>query len=189
MRSARQRQQGGFSAVELTIAMVLLLVLVAITILSTRGAVASMRVNSALTHLSAELRTAREMAVSQRRDIQLTFTAPDQIQLTRLDQPSGTTVFPAVKLGDAGSQVEFTLFAGLPDTPDGFGNASAVSFGGSPTMIFRSDGSFVDSNNVPLNGSAFIGIPGHPATARAVTVLGTTGRVHRYRWTGSQWIN
>jgi hypothetical protein len=30
-------------------------------------------------------------------------------------------------------------------------------------------------------------LPDHPETARAVTILGATGRVRGYRWTGTNW--
>jgi hypothetical protein len=30
-------------------------------------------------------------------------------------------------------------------------------------------------------------IPGNNATARAVTILGATGRIRPYRWDGSAW--
>jgi len=63
-----------------------------------------------------------------------------------------------------------------------------VYFRGSTLLMFLSDGTFVDAQGNPLNGSVFLGLNNHPETARAVTVLGATGRVRGYRWTGSRWI-
>jgi hypothetical protein len=65
-----------------------------------------------------------------------------------------------------------------------------VDFGGAARMIFQTDGTLVDSQGNPVNGSIFLGQADHPESARAVTVLGATGRVRSYRWTrGSQWVH
>jgi len=54
-------------------------------------------------------------------------------------------------------------------------------------MQFTTNGSFVDSGNTLVNGTVFLGIPGNQSTARAVTILGGTGRVREYHWDGAQW--
>jgi hypothetical protein len=40
---------------------------------------------------------------------------------------------------------------------------------------------------VPVNGTVFVGVPGLPYTARAVTILGATGRIRSYHWNGTTW--
>jgi hypothetical protein len=55
-------------------------------------------------------------------------------------------------------------------------------------MKFNSTGGFVDAGSNPINGTVFVGLTGRQDTARAVTVLGATGRVRQYHWTGSQWM-
>ena len=81
--------------------------------------------------------------------------------------------------------------AGLPDTPDAFGNASAVTFAtatGSPLEIkFATDGTFVNQDGLSLNGTVFVALPNQRLSARAVTVFGSTGRVRAYRWDGRIW--
>jgi hypothetical protein len=84
---------------------------------------------------------------------------------------------------------EFRLFGGVSDTPDAFGNGSAVSFGGPGPWLFLSNGILVDSGANPINGTVFLGQADHPETARAVTILGATGRVRDYKWTGTAWIH
>jgi hypothetical protein len=91
------------------------------------------------------------------------------------------------------NQMVFTLFAGLPDTPDGFGNSTAVSFNcGSPalpcTITFRGDGSVVDHTGAYVNGTIFIGNAGKTITARAITILGATGRIKGYRYKTNAWF-
>ena len=46
---------------------------------------------------------------------------------------------------------------------------------------------FVDGNGNPIDGTVFLGIPGLPGTARAVAVLGATGRIRQYHWDGNAW--
>jgi len=90
--------------------------------------------------------------------------------------------------------VTFMTFATEPDTPDAFGNATPICFGAvagcpnPPFMQFQSNGTFVDGTGTPLNGTVFLGVTNIPTSARAITLLGTTGQVRLYKGTGSGWI-
>ncbi len=96
------------------------------------------------------------------------------------------------------NRVQLLSFAGEPDTPDGFiGGSPAAPNGlysastpGAPTtgMEFQSDGTFTDGNGSPINVSIFLGEAGIPSSARAVTILGNTGRVFAYHGTGTAWF-
>jgi len=56
-------------------------------------------------------------------------------------------------------------------------------------MQFTSTGQFTDATGVaPLNGTVFIGVPSQVRTARAVTVMGSTGRVRPYTYVGGTTI-
>jgi hypothetical protein len=93
------------------------------------------------------------------------------------------------------NSVVYTTYVGEPDTPDGYGNAAPVYFGGVANgppagMVYQSDGTFVVNGiGTPINGTVFLGIPGQPSTARAITVLGTTGRVRSYHISGASWFD
>jgi hypothetical protein len=54
-------------------------------------------------------------------------------------------------------------------------------------MKFTTNGSLIDGGNTLVNGTVFLGIPGRASTARAITILGATGRVREYHWDGTQW--
>jgi hypothetical protein len=54
-------------------------------------------------------------------------------------------------------------------------------------MKFSTTGAFIDGGNTLVNGTVFMGIPGRSSTARAISILGATGRVREYHWDGSQW--
>jgi hypothetical protein len=174
--------------VEVIVVIMILLIVMAMAIVQVRALLPAMRANAAMNLVVGQMRTAREMAIAQRRSVQVVFTQPNQIRLTRVNQPVGVFNLPAVFF-EGGAQ--FGVFPGIPDTPSAFGNSAPIVFGGMtggpPNMQFQSNGTFADGLGQPLNGTVFIGIPGQPATARAVTTLGATGRVRPYRWTGSVW--
>jgi hypothetical protein len=157
--------------------------LVSMTVLSITAALPRFRADSALNTLSSQISLGRELAVSHRRNIEIRFVAPSSIQLHRWNGNASTLVSAVV----LENNMRFTLFTGIPDTPDAYGRASAVDFGTATRLQFLADGTFVDQNLVPLNGSIFTGMLGRPETARSATVLGATGRVTSFKWTGSEW--
>ena len=154
-------------------------------LLNISGIVPGMRANKAMYQTLAQLRNGREQAIAQRRNIRMQFLEGNQIQLERQDVPAGTTVLSTITLEN---NFQFRLFDGIPDSPDSFGNDSAVDFGSALTLTFLSDGTLADDQGNPVSGSVFLGLEDHPETARAVTILGATGRVRSYRWTGDSWI-
>ena len=133
------------------------------------------------------LRTAREVAISQRRNVQIRFLGHDTIQTAREEIPAanGTTVLRTVTLEN---RVQFALVTGVPDTPDAFGKASATAFGASLTRSFTSEGTLIDANGDPLNGTVFMSTPSVANSARAITIFGTTGLMRSWRWNGAKWV-
>lgn len=179
----------GFSMVELVVVVGIMMIVAAMAVIGIRGALPAMRANAGLAQVLGQMRLARETAIAQRRNVQIFFPGPNQIQVVRLDVQGSTTVGTTVISNIAlENNMQFILFPGVPDTPDGFGNNSALDFGGSPTLMFMSDGTFVDASGAPLNGTIFIGVPNQPDSARAVTILGATGRIRGYRWNGTRWV-
>lgn len=188
-KSNRFRSRG-FSTVELLVVVAIIFIMASAAIISIRGALPAIRANAGLTQVVGEIRGARERAIAQRRNIQLTFpNGVNQVRLTQLDvvgtTTSGTTVISDVTLTN---NMQFMIFPGVSDTPDSFGANSALDFGGSPTLMFMSDGTFVDASGTPLNGTIFLGIPAQPGSQRAVTILGATGRIRGYKWNGARWV-
>jgi len=195
----QERPEHGFSTVELLIVMIVIVVVTAIAVVQLPASLKNARSDNALRQMVDQLRQAREYAIANRRFVQVTFPVAGgtyQVQYTVMNTltPGGqaaNTVYPAISLP---FPLQFQTFGTLPDTPDGFGNGAAVFFGGvngGPPggMYFRSDGEFVNATtNLPINGTVFMGSPGDVTTARAVTVLGTTGRVRGWRGsTGTAW--
>lgn len=184
-----KKREQGYSFLELIVVIGMITVILGMALVSTSSMLPAFRANAAMDQVYGQLRAARATAITQRREVQIQFILPNQIQLTRLDQPTGTTDLGTITLE---GKAQFNVFTGVPDTPMTFGNAAAVYFGGMsggpPIMKFNSTGGFVDAGSNPINGTVFVGIVGRQDTARAVTVLGATGRVRQYHWTGSQWM-
>lgn len=179
--------RAGFTLIELMVVVGVIGVTAAIAVLVMPSALRAARADSGVTRVVAALRTAREQAISQRRLIRVAFNAPDQVVVTRVDVPGpGTTVLNTVQLeGD----ITFQVYAGVPDTPDAFGNAQPASFGGATSVAFTSEGGFVDQNGDPVNGTVFMGRYSDVTSARAVTIFGPTALIRQWRWDGRQWAN
>jgi len=178
-------RSAGFSMIELLVVVGVIGVAAAITVMVTPTALRITRSDSGLSRVVATLRTAREQAISQRRNIRVAFINNNQIVVTRVNVPGpSTTVINTVYLEDG---ITFQRYTGLPDTPDAFGSGSAVSFGTATTVAFTSEGSFVDQNGDPVNGTVMLGRYDDPTTARAVTLFGPTALIRQWRWSGARW--
>ena len=144
----------------------------------------SLQGDGAMRVVMTQLNNAREMAITQRRNMEVQFVGNNWVQIIRDDVPSGTTVLTKVAFE---SNAQYSLVSGIGDTPDGFGNSSAISFGSATTIMFGPNGTLIDNNGDPINGTVFFSIARIPESFRAVTVLGATGRVRGYRWNGAVW--
>jgi prepilin-type N-terminal cleavage/methylation domain-containing protein len=173
----------GFTLLEILIVVAIMGLMMAIAVPSVRTEIIDARANAAMWQVHAQLQAARDWAMTQRRTMEVQFNGTNQILVIRVDGAVRTTLATLVFTNG----MQYQLFAGLPDTPDAFGAGRAINFGGPTTVWFLADGSLSDANNVPVSGTVFLGIPDQSLTARAVTVLGPTGRIQGYRWDGSAW--
>jgi type IV fimbrial biogenesis protein FimT len=190
MRQYSNRLQRGFSLLEILTGLAIISVVLAMGMLNYSTILPNFKANSAMDQLLYQLRSARERAIAHRREVQVQFSGTNQLTITELwlvgtAPPASTVSF------EGGAQ--YIVFSTIPDLPApfNFGNTAAVYFeglsGGPPIMKFSTTGSFIDGGNTLVNGTVFMGIPGKPSTARAISILGATGRVREYHWDGSQW--
>ena len=107
----------------------------------------------------------------------------------RQELPVGSGITTVISDTYLESGQKFVQVTGVPDTPDAFGGTPPIAFGSATAMMFTSEGTFVNSVGDPLNGTVFIGVPGQPTSARAITMLGTTALVHPWRWDGKRWVD
>jgi prepilin-type N-terminal cleavage/methylation domain-containing protein len=180
-------RHAGFTMIELLVVVGLVGVLGAMAVMITPRALKTSKADSGMTQVASALRTAREQAISQRRNIRLAFNAPNQIVISRVEVPSGAlTAITTVWFEDG---VSFLQFPGVPDTPDAFGNGSATSFGAATSISFTSEGQLIDQHGDPINGTIFLGRYNDTTSARAVTIFGPTALIRQWRWSGSQWTS
>src|SRR5712691_9117648 len=168
----RSNNTAGFSLIEFLVVASLVTIMSGIGISLLTGWLPNARADAAERLVVYHLTAAREQALSERRNIEVVVIGDNQLQFIRHELPLGTTVLRTIPLE---SSVKFTLFDQVPDTPDGFGNSTPVDFGGANPVMFTSDGSMIDDQGVPVNGSIFLGLPETKQSARVVTVFGGTG--------------
>ena len=184
------RNESGFSLLEILVVVAIMGTLAAMAIMVSPSFTNNARADSGMSQVMDALRLARETAVSQRRNVLVDNVGLTAIRTRRQDigangVVTGVTVLNVVELEN---RMRFRLEPGVPDTPDGFGNGAAVAFGASPTRMFTSEGTFVDQQGDPLNGTFFVSAPGDPLSVRAITIFGPTALIRAWRWNGRDWV-
>lgn len=195
--------ESGFSMIEMMVVVAVMMVVFGMAIIQLRPTLADADMDAAMRQVLDQIRQAREYSIANRRYIQVQFKTVaagpgNQYQVVttqRNDLTSGAGgTKPVLSTVPIETPAQFYLVPGSPDTPDGFGNGAAITFenvanGPAGGMLFQSDGELVDGNTfLPINGTVFLGNPGSSTSARAVTVLGATGRVRGWKGTGAVWV-
>jgi type II secretory pathway pseudopilin PulG len=191
------RTERGFTLLETVVVIGVMMVLMGIAIIQSFGSMESYQVNSAQDVVVSQLRVARQLAITNRRTVQVWIdTAPEsdghyhvKYQVQAAPQ-TNEVAGPIVSVPMPGT-AQFILETGVPDTPMAFGNSAPVFIGnppvsgGPPIMQFNPTGTFTDNTGTNvIYGTVFIGVPNKMATARAVTIMGGTGRVRAYTYAG-----
>jgi prepilin-type N-terminal cleavage/methylation domain-containing protein len=192
----------GFSLIEMSVVIMLILIISAMALIAYVPTLQDARFDSAMKEVVDQMRQAREYAITNRRYVQVTFptvvvggiTQYQVVMQVRNDLTAGAgAVNPILSTVPIQSPAQYYVFATAPDTPDAFGKSAPVVFEGLTNgpvggMLFQSDGELVDGATFqPINGTVFIGQPNKSSSARAVTVLGGTGRVRGWKGTGAIW--
>jgi prepilin-type N-terminal cleavage/methylation domain-containing protein len=181
----------GFSLIEVLVVVAIAGVIAVVAVPVSNKFITWARADSSSEFTIRAISAARDRAIAERRNIELTFVMPNRLRLERQDVnaagvTTGKTVLSEVILENG---QEFLKFASITlDTPDLFGSSSAITFGGTAPVMFTSDGSLVDSAGDVINGTILTGIRNQPETARAVTVFGVSGLTKIWKWRGSAWL-
>lgn len=184
--AARPAAAAGFTLTEMIVVVALIAIGFAVAIPVTMEMVTRAKNDSSVVVAHTFLDSARDRAVAERRNFELTFIMPNRVQLERIEVPSGVKTVVAEMQLEGGQ--EFIKFPDIGDTPDAFGASAAIKFTGTQPVMFTSDGSLIDSAGDVVNGTVFMGVPDHPETARAVTVFGVTGMLRTWKWRGAEWF-
>jgi prepilin-type N-terminal cleavage/methylation domain-containing protein len=175
----------GFTLAEMLVVVALIAVGIAIAIPVSQAMVNRAKHDSALVVTQAFIDAARDRAVAERRNVEISYVAPNRLFAHRVEVPSGLKTQVAESQLEGGQEVR--VFPSVPDTPDAFGKTTAFQFTGTGPWMFTSDGSLIDSAGDVANGTIFFGVPYQPESARAVTVFGVTGMIRSWKWRGAQW--
>jgi prepilin-type N-terminal cleavage/methylation domain-containing protein len=182
--AARHR---GFTLIEVIIAMSIMIVLAGISFMSLQPALRDAHVSNAYNASLEALRQAREWAVTNRKTYLVTITAPGTITTTVLNNgvvaavPTATTILP--------TDVQFIVVGPLPSPgPDLMGTGTqaiqfdiGVAAGAANQIYFFPDGSAKDVAGNLNNGVLYIARPGERLSTRAITMLGTAGKLRGWR--------
>jgi type II secretory pathway pseudopilin PulG len=198
-------RQRGFSMVELCVVIGLIMIISAMAIFAYLPALQDANFDTAMRQVIDQVRQAREYSIANRRYVQVTFptvvaggVTEYQVVMTEMDNLTvgGGAVNPVLSTVPIHAPAQYLVLSTI-DTPDGFclgAPSSAIEFkttsGGAPvSILFQSDGELVDGASYqPINGTIFLGQPGKPTSARAITILGTTGRVRGWKSNGTAWF-
>jgi prepilin-type N-terminal cleavage/methylation domain-containing protein len=187
---SRRAGDAGYSLIEIMVVVCVSAILGSMAMFQIANARPALQGDGAMRVLMSELNYAREVAVSQRREVRVEIMDENRLRVLRVDdlEPEDGTEIPPTLLRDVSfeSGATFAMLDGVTrDTPDGFG----LEQGAEPATVLRftSDGMLVNQGGEPINTSMFLLVPGAPKSFRAVTVLGSTARVRGYRWYGANW--
>lgn len=188
----RQRLAGerGFSMLEVMIIAGIISILAGVALGVSSTIVRMVRGESGVQQLDAFLKRHREAAIARRRDVEIRFIAPNQVQSAERSVPANpgdpivATILETLTFEGG---IEYQLIEGVPDTPNGFGNATPVSLQGADVVMFSSEGAFINVPGDPINATISLGIDGDPLSATAVTIMGVAATVERWRWDGAAW--
>ena len=146
----------------------------------------SMQGDAAMRLVMSQLNQAREMAITQRRTMEIKFVGGaggNWLQVLRHEVP-GTSTTTLSSVAFEGNVTYRLISSVTTDTPDAFGiSGGPLAFGTATTYTFSSDGTLIDQSGNPLNGTIFLAVVNVVKSQRAVTIMGGTGRVRGFKWT------
>jgi prepilin-type N-terminal cleavage/methylation domain-containing protein len=211
-RTRGRHSERGYTLIEFIVVGAILATVASIAVFQLRPTWQDQQANAGMVQVKATLRQARETAIAQRRSILVqfvstaagTFCPPgsainnciELFQMVVTGSPptatQATTPFLTIPIQ---ANTLFGTVTGETDTPDAFGipGSGGIYFGGisggpSSGMLFQSDGTFTDGSGNPINGTVFLAVTNINNSARAVTVLGNTGRIRAWKNSTQGWF-
>jgi len=188
--------QAGFSLIETMLVVGIMGVITSIAVIQVGSTRQALKGDGAMRVVLSQLNQAKQLAITQRRNMRVTFTGSNSVQIIREEVPGPTLTTLSSVPFEGGLQLTRITSPniGEPPAPELPSPAptppstAGVAFGnGTTEMKFSPEGVFVDQNGLTLNGTVFVALAGQVMSARAITVFGSTGRIRAFRWDGSSW--
>ena len=201
---ARSNGQRGMSMVELSVVAGIMALVMSIAIPQLVGARRNMRAANGPAEVKAQLRYARQQAIGLARAVTFQYdTAAREINVIQhsntgtavLNDPaypltSGYTLLRTVSLAAGGvtpDEIAYGLPPGAPSAPLADTTTLTAPLNNQINITFQPDGSVIDATGATANFAMMFYHPDYAeTTARAVSVLGATGRVKLWRYTDVQ---
>jgi prepilin-type N-terminal cleavage/methylation domain-containing protein len=185
--------QAGYSLVELMIVTGVMGVITGIAVIQIGSSRQGLAGDGAMRVVMSQMNQAKQLAITQRRNMRLEFAGNNSVQIKREEVP-GPALTTISSIPFEGG-LQFLKLAATPDltTPPltevpAAPVAVGVAFHGATEVKFSPEGILIDQDGIALNGTMFLALPGQVMSARAVTIFGSTGRVRGFRWDGSRWM-
>jgi Tfp pilus assembly protein FimT len=191
MSLIRQRQlssQSGQSLLEMIVVMIILIILTVIALPQLRGSRELTRWSGLQREIVAELRNARQAAISQRQPFTLRYDDANKrlIIYGGAYGAAGAATNRRIRLARGSlsqTDVVYGRPPGFPATPLADATNLTPLTAGELEVTFQPDGSVVDAGGNPVATGMFLHHAQKPnETAFAVTVLGFGGRVKLWRY-------
>jgi len=212
------QRQAGFTFLELMLTIAIAAILAGLAVFGINEVFPAMRADSAMYRVQESLREARMLAMSDKHSVRLEFSAAGNgisamimagNNLDEFDENSWAGISVMVeRANDPSMRLEgghrFITWSGSSDSARSALDTSRVAYEPDPNediasggggFVFKPDGMLTSINDIfnPINGTIFIGPPAganDPTNrlARAVTILGSTGRINGWRWRNGEWV-
>jgi type II secretory pathway pseudopilin PulG len=187
----RQRiGEAGYSVVELVFVVGIMGVLASMAVFQIGQSRPAALGDGAMRVVLSQMTAAREQAITQRRNMRMTFSsATVTVIREEVTVPQTFTTLMAIPFEGG---LTFNYMA-TGDSPDAFvaGTPAAVNLptatGIPPEAKWTPEGTFVNQDGITMNATIFVGLGSQKMSARVITILGSTGRVRGYRWDGANW--
>ena len=203
------RRQAGFSLMEMAIVVAIVMIVLGISLLGITTILPGLRASQAMHQVMSAMREARMLAMSNNLGVRVQFMSNNRIE--KRIQVEGCTNLanascweditdrrynPVTMLGNGNEFWRNNTIAAMPDDFTGglvINQTNTSGTGGATTTIlmFTEDGFLTrvtDPEN-PISATIFIGLRNNTNNnlLRAVTILGTTGRIRAWRWLDNAW--